>query len=100
MPERDDGAPSRETASEDPRRECEVVILHEHERRSSGGRVDNGRRELTIGFPIHGVVVGTEYRLHRNRVAEWPQALIGEDVVVPLVLLVGVCDVSKDISLV
>lgn len=88
MPERDDETRWK-TLPQHPRDQCEVIILHEYERRTTGGFVSNSCSESSIRPSIHAEVAAPEYWLDVNGMAERPEPLVGKAVVVPAVLIVG-----------
>ena len=81
-----------------PGGEREVVVLDEHQRRGALRFVGDRRGETRIGAVVHAEVARSEHRRHANRVAQRPQALIGEPVVVPAVLVVRQPDIPQAVA--
>ena len=88
VPERDDGGLGQLLADH-PRGQREVVVLHEDDRVVGVDFLQGGLGELAV----HGLVVRPVLRAeHRARVcdmAQRPQPLVGEAVVVPALFLLG-----------
>ena len=97
VPEGDDRA-RRQPTPEHPRRQREVVVLDEHERRIVLGFVDHRGSEPGVGAVVHPEVVGSEDRRHADVVAERPQALVREAVVVAAMLVVGEPHVAQPVA--
>jgi hypothetical protein len=75
-------------ASEHPRGEREVIVLHQYEGRGARGFLADGCDEACIRELIHPEVGGSENRLNVHGMAQRPESLIRKAVVVPAVLVV------------
>jgi hypothetical protein len=67
-------------------RQCEVVVLHEQERRRGRGLVGDGSREAHVRGPIGQEVPRSKYRLDPKGMTQGPEALVRESIVVAAIL--------------
>jgi hypothetical protein len=83
--------------SEEGRREREVIVLDEDKRRAAGGFLDDGRRESHIGSLVHPKVARAEYGPDAGVVAQRPECLVREAIVVSTVLILSEPKVTEPI---
>ena len=86
VPERDDRR-VRQPLADHPRQQREVVVLHQHDRVVGLRLGDDGVGEARVDLAVVLPVGRAERRPHVRDVAERPQALVGEAVVVAGLLL-------------
>ena len=86
VPERDDGR-ARQALAHHARQQREVIVLHQHDRVVGARLVGDDVGEALVDVAVMLPVVRAERRARVGDVAQRPQALVGEAVVVALLLL-------------
>ena len=76
----------------------EVVVLHQHDRVVAIDLLAHRVGELAVHRDVVGPVLGAEHRARVRDVAERPQPLVGEAVVVALLFLLGEPDAPQQVG--
>jgi hypothetical protein len=96
VPERDDRA-ERQPASNQVRRQREVIVLHQDEWELGVDLLAHRRGESRVHRLVHLEVVGPEDRLDARSMAQRPQPLVGEPIVIAAFLIIIQPDAPKPV---
>ena len=97
VPEGDDRG-LRQLLADHPRRQREVIVLHEDDRVVGVDFLDGGLGELAVHRLVLRPVLRAEYRPRVRDVTQRPQAFVGEAVVVAALFLLGQPDAAQQIG--
>jgi hypothetical protein len=97
MPESDDGA-CWEPLSERSWDERDVIVVNEHDGGYASRLLCHGVSKLCVHGLVHVEVGASKHGLHGDRVAQRPEALVGEAVIVAAVCVLIELNVSQPIS--
>ena len=94
MPERDDRR-LRQALPDHPRRQREMIVLHQHDRILGLGLLGDGIGEALVDLLVLLPVAFPELRPHERDVAQRPETFIGQTVIIAVLLLLRNPDPPK-----